>query len=50
MSKKGRKSQNPNDNRSNSMNQNNLAKKASLDNKSRQLNPRDPKYSGKKGK
>ena len=48
MSKK--RSYSPNDNRSMSKNPNNLASKASRDNKSRQLNKKDPKYSGKKSK
>jgi hypothetical protein len=50
MSKKGKKSPSPNDNRSNVMNNNNPARKASLNNHSRQLNPKDPKFVDKKGK
>ena len=50
MSKKASKSPSPNDNRSNSKNKNNPANKASLDNHSRQLNSKDSKYAGKKGK
>jgi len=50
MAKKGKKNPSPNDNRSNVMNDNNPANKASRDNRSRQLNRKDPKYSRKKGK
>ena len=50
MAKKGKKNPSPNDNRSNVKNRNNPANKASLNNHSRQLNRKDPKYSSKKGK
>lgn len=40
----------PNDNRSNSKNQNNPAYKAGIDNRSNQLNPNNPRNQGKKNK
>ena len=50
MAKKGNRSRSPNDDRANSKNPENPANKASRDNRSRQLNRKDPKYAGKKGK
>jgi len=50
MTKKGKGARSRNDDRANSKNPEHPANKASLDNHSRQLNKKDPKYSGKKGK
>ena len=50
MSKKGKCARSPKDDWANSKNPEHPANKASRDNRSRQLNKKDPKYSGKKGK